>query len=59
MKITKEDMAGRLTCDLGVGVGEMAAYDDLVRLRSVQVMAGLSELMEEVTDVALGTSSRA
>ena len=54
-KITKEDMAGKLTCDLGVGVGEPAADDDLVRLRSIEVTVGFGELAEEVTDVALGT----
>ena len=54
-KITKEDMAGKLTCDLGVGVGEMAADDDLIRLCPVEVAAGFDELAEEVADVALST----
>ena len=53
--ITKEDMAGELTCDLGVGVGEMAVDNDLVCLRPIEVTAGFSELAEEVTDVAFGT----
>ena len=52
---TKEDMAGKLTCDLGVGVGELVADDDLVCLRPIEVTAGFSELAEEVTDVAFGT----
>ena len=54
-RITKEDMAGELTCDLGVGVGEMAADNDLVRLRPIEVTAGFGELAEEVANVALGT----
>jgi hypothetical protein len=54
-KITKEDMAGKLTCDLGVGVGELVADDDLVRLHPVEVTAGFGKLAEEVTDVAFGT----
>jgi hypothetical protein len=54
-RITKEDMAGGLTCDLGVGVGELAADDDLVRLRPVEVAAGFGELAEEVVDITLGT----
>jgi len=48
-------MAGKLTCDLGVGVGEMAADNDFVHLRPIKVTAGFSELVEEVADVALGT----
>jgi len=48
-------MAGKLTCDLGVGVGELAADDDLVRLCRVKVAAGFGVLAEEVADVALGT----
>ena len=48
-------MARRLTCDLGVGVGELVADDDLVRLRPVEVTAGFVKLAEEVTDVALST----
>ena len=53
--ITKEGMAGKLTCDLGVGVGELAMDDDLVSLRPIEVMAGFGELAEEVAYVALGT----
>ena len=52
---TKEDMEGKLTCDLGVGVGELSADNDLVRLCPVEVTAGFGELAEEVADVALGT----
>ena len=52
---TKEDMEGKLTCDLGVGVGELSADNDLVHLRPIKITAGFSELTEEVTDVALGT----
>ena len=48
-------MAEKLTCDLGVGVGELATDNDLVRLRLVEVTAGFGELAEEVADVALGT----
>jgi hypothetical protein len=54
-KITEGDMAQELTCGLGVGAGELAADDDLVRLSPVEVTAGLGELEEEVADVALGT----
>ena len=54
-KITEKDMARKLTCGLGVGVGELATDDDLIRLCPVKVTAGLGELAEEVTDVALGT----
>ena len=53
--ITKEGMAGKLTCDLGVGVGVLAADDDLVRLRPVEVAAGFGKLAEEVADVSLST----
>jgi len=52
---TKEDMEGKLTCDLGVGVGELSADNDLVHLCPVEVMAGFGELAEEVADVALST----
>ena len=52
-KITKGDMAGKLTCDLGVGVGELAADDDLIRLSPVKVTAGFGELAEEIADVVL------
>ena len=54
-RITREDMAGKLTCDLGVGVGELATDNDLVRLRPIEVMVGFGELTEKVADVALGT----
>ena len=53
-RITREDMAGKLTCDLGVGVGELATDDDLIRLCPVKVTAGLGELAEEVADEPLG-----
>ena len=46
--------SGKLTCNLGVGVGELAADDDLIRLRPVKVTAGLVALAEEVADEALG-----
>ena len=48
-------MIPELTCGLGVGAGELAADDDLVRLRPVEVTTGFGELAEEVADVALGT----
>ena len=54
-KITKEDMVRKLTCGLGVGIGELATDDDPIRLRSVEVTTGFGELAEEVADVALGT----
>ena len=54
-KITKKDMARKLTCGLGVGVGELATDDDLFRLCPVKVVAGLNELAEEVANVALST----
>ena len=54
-RITKEDMAGGLTCDLGVGVGELATDNDLVRLRPIEFTEGFGELAEEVADVTLGT----
>ena len=38
----------------GVGIGELAADDDLVRLRLVEIAAGLGELTEEVVDEPLG-----
>ena len=53
-RITREDMAGKLTCDLGVGVGELATDNDLICLRPVKIAAGFVELAEEVTDVVLG-----
>ena len=48
-------MVGELTGSLGVGIGELAAGHDLIRLRSVKVTADLVELAEEVADVVLGT----
>ena len=48
-------MAGKLTCDLGVGIGEVTTDDNLVRLHPIKVTAGFGELTEEVADVALGT----
>ena len=48
-------MAGKLTCGFGVGIGELATDDDMVRLRPVKVTTGFGELAEEVADVALGT----
>ena len=48
-------MAGKFTCDLGVGVSELAVDDDLVSLCPIEVMAGFGELAEEVAYVALGT----
>ena len=46
--------SGKHTCDNGVGVGEQAADDDLIRLRPVKVTAGLVALAEEVADEASG-----
>ena len=43
-----------LTCDLGVGVGEMATDDDLIHLCPIEVAASFDELAEEVADVTLG-----
>ena len=48
-------MVGSLTGRPGVGVGEMTADDDLIRLCPVKVVAGFVELAEEVADVELGT----
>ena len=47
-----------LTGNLGVGVGEMAADDDLIHLCPVEVTAGFGELAEEVVDVTLGALIR-
>ena len=47
-------MIPKLTCGLGVGAGELAADDDLVRPCPVEVATGLVELAEEVADVLLG-----
>ena len=44
-----------LTGSPGVGVGELAADDDLIRLRPVEVAAGFGKLAEEVADVAQST----
>ena len=46
-------MARKLTCDLGVGVGELAADDDLVRLCPIEVTMGFGKLVEEVADQPL------
>ena len=46
--------SGELTSDLGVGIAELAANDDLIRLCPVKVTAGLVALAEEVADEALG-----
>ena len=46
--------SGELTSDLGVGVGQLAADVDLIRLCSVEIAAGLGKLAEEVTDEPLG-----
>ena len=48
-------MIPELTCGLGIGAGELAADDDLVRSCPVEVTVGLVELAEEVADVVLGT----
>ena len=50
----KMTWSGELTSDLGVGVAELAANDDLIRLCPVKVTAGLVALAEEVADEALG-----
>ena len=55
LKGIKEDMVPKLTCGLGVGAGELAADDDLLRPCPVEVATGLIELAEEVADVVLGT----
>ena len=47
-------MVGKLTGGPGVGIGELATEHNLIRLRPIEVVAGLSELAEEVTDVLLG-----
>ena len=53
-KLLKKDMAGNLTGSLGVGVGELAADNDLIHLRPVKIAAGFVELAGEVADVVLG-----
>ena len=47
-------MPGGLTGDPGVGEGELAADDDLVHLCSIELMAGLIPLVEEVADEPMG-----
>jgi hypothetical protein len=47
-------MARKLTGNLGVGVGELAADDDPVGLCRVEPAAGLIPLTEEVADEPLG-----
>ena len=54
LKVIKEDMVPKLSCGLGVGAGELAADDDLVRPCPVEVATDLVELAEEVVDVLLG-----
>ena len=54
LKVIKEDMVPKLTCGVGVGAGELAADDDLVRPCPVEVATDLVELAEEVADVLLG-----
>ena len=46
-------MIPELTCGLGIGTGELAANDDLVRPCPVEVATGLVELAEEAADVLL------
>ena len=41
LKVIKEDMVPKLTCGFGVGTGELAADDDLVRPCSVEVATDL------------------
>ena len=43
-----------LTSDPGVGEGELATDDDLIRLRPIELAAGLIALAEEVADEPLG-----
>ena len=52
--INERTMARRLTGDPGVGAGELAAKDDMVGLRRVELAAGLVPLTEEVADEPLG-----
>ena len=54
LKVIKEDMVPKLTCGIGVGTGELAANDDLVRPCPVEVATDLVYLAEEVADVLLG-----
>ena len=53
LKVIKEDMVPKLTCGLGVGAGELATDDNLVRPCPVEVATGLVELAEEAADVLL------
>ena len=53
-KITEKDMARKLTCNLGVGIGELAADDDLICLCPVKVTRGPRCIAEKVADEALG-----
>ena len=46
------------TGDFGVGIGELAANDDLIHLCPVEVTAGFGELAEEVVDVTVGALIR-
>ena len=46
-------MIPKLTCGLGVGAGELATDDNLVRPCPVEVATGLVELAEEAADVLL------
>ena len=52
--IIRKDMVRGRTCNLGVGEGELAADDDLICLRPVNIAAGLIALAEEVMDEPLG-----
>ena len=54
LKVIKEDIVLKLTCGLGVGAGELATDDNLVRPCPVEVATGLVELAEEAADVLLG-----
>ena len=47
-------MARRLTSDPSIGIGELAADDDLIGLRRIELAAGLIPLVEEVADEPLG-----
>ena len=47
-------MVGKLTGGPSVGIGELATEDNLICLRPIEVVAGLSELAEEVAEVLLG-----
>ena len=47
-------MARRLTGNPSIGIGELAADDDLIGLRRIELAAGLIPLVEEVADEPLG-----